>query len=67
MKQNRTEIGEEIHALLGRIVSGILQPGEAVTVQDIISALHQQSLQTACEKTRLICEQAIRILAHKLH
>ncbi|CRH29227.1 biofilm development regulator YmgB/AriR family protein [Pantoea ananatis] len=68
MKQNRTEIGEEIHALLGRIVSGILQPGEAVTVQDIISALlHQQSLQTACEKTRLICEQATRILAHKLH
>ncbi|WP_264253782.1 hypothetical protein [Pantoea ananatis] len=48
-------------------MSGILQPGEAVTVQDIISALHQQSLQTGCEKTRLTCEQAIRILAHKLH
>ncbi|MCW0352493.1 hypothetical protein IAQ00_12470 [Pantoea ananatis] len=67
MKQNGTEIGEDIHALLGKIVSGILQPGEAVTVQDIISALHQQSLQTGCEKTRLTCEQAIRILAHKLH
>ncbi|MBW1212128.1 hypothetical protein C7431_101408 [Pantoea allii] len=67
MKQDRTEIGEEIHALLGRIVSGILQPGETVTVQEIISALHQQSVLTECEKTRLTCEQAIRILAHKLH
>jgi len=67
VKQDRTEIGEEIHALLGRIVSGILQPGETVTVQEIISALHQQSVLTECEKTRLTCEQAIRILAHKLH
>lgn len=67
MKQDKTDPGEEIHALLGKIVSGILQPGETLAVQDIISALHQQSLQTASEKTRLTCERAIRILAHKLH
>ncbi|KGD82547.1 hypothetical protein C7434_1018 [Pantoea sp. PNA 14-12] len=67
MKHDRANIGEEIHALLGRVVSGILQPGKTLTLQEIIGALHQQSLQTSCKTTRQTCEEAIRILAHKLH
>jgi len=58
VKDEDSDITEEIRALVGRVVTRILRPDEALTVQE---------LRSTDSKTKVACEKAIRILAKKLH
>jgi hypothetical protein len=67
VKDEDSDITEEIRALVGRVVTRILRPDEALTVQELIGALYRLSLRSTDSKTKVACEKAIRILAKKLH
>ena len=40
MNHNETADNQEVYALLGRVVAQLLQPGEALPLQEIIGALY---------------------------
>jgi hypothetical protein len=61
------DITEEIRALVGKVVTRILRPDEALTVQELIGALYRLSLRSTDSKTKIACQKAIHILAKKLH
>jgi len=67
VKDEDTDITDDIRALVGRVVSHILRPDEALSVQELIGALYRLSLRSSDSKTKSACEKAIRILAKKLH
>jgi len=66
---NHNEIAdnEEVYALLGRVVAQLLQPGEALPLQEIIGALYRTGASAEDPATEEACERAIRLLASKLN
>ena len=57
----------ELHALLGKIVVGMLSPDIGLSLHELIEALHRMSANADSEKTRLQCSQLIDNLMRKMH
>jgi len=57
----------ELHALLGKIVVGMLSPDIGLSLHELIEALHRMSVNADSEKTRLQCSQLIDKLMRKMH
>lgn len=67
VNHNETADNQEVYALLGRVVAQLLQPGEALPLQEIIGALYRAGARAQDEETKAACERAIRLLASKLN
>jgi len=67
VNHNETADNQEVYALLGRVVAQLLQPGEALPLQEIIGALYRAGACAEDPKTEAACERAIRLLASKLN
>ncbi|RPD98068.1 hypothetical protein BBB56_16000 [Candidatus Pantoea deserta] len=67
MKHDDAADSDEIYALLGRVVAQILQPGEALPLQEIIGALYRTGQRSGDPAIQAACERAMRLLASKLH
>jgi len=57
----------ELHALLGKVVVGILSPDIGLSLHELVEALHRMSANADSEKTRLHCIQLIDKLMRKMH
>lgn len=66
MKHDDPVDNEKIHALLGRVVAQILQPGEALPLAELIGALYRTGIVSGDPEVRQRCEHAIRLLIRKL-
>jgi len=67
VNHNDAADNQEVYALLGRVVAQLLQPGEALPLQEIIGALYRAGAHAEDPETEAACERAIRLLASKLN
>ncbi|MDU5782288.1 MAG: hypothetical protein E6Z83_15995 [Pantoea sp.] len=67
VNHNETADNQEVYALLGRVVAQLLQPGEALPIQEIIGALYRAGACADDPEIEAACERAIRLLASKLN
>ncbi|MGJ0193300.1 hypothetical protein ACR6A7_13265 [Pantoea sp. RRHST58] len=67
MNHNETADNQDVYALLGRVVAQLLQPGEALPIQEIIGALYRAGARAEDPEIKAACERAIRLLASKLN
>ncbi|ERH62613.1 MULTISPECIES: hypothetical protein [Pantoea] len=67
MKHDELEDADEIYLLLGKVVTQIVQPGETLSVQQIIGALYRTGLRSENPAIQQACDNAIRLLAKKLN
>ena len=67
LKNNTHDISDEVCALAGRIVTGLLSAGNAVTPERLIQALYQLSETTGDAESRLDCLELIQRLMKKMH
>ena len=67
LKNNTHDISDEICALTGRVVAGLLAAGSSVTPEMLIQALYQLSKTTDDDGDRLNCLELIKRLMKKMH
>jgi hypothetical protein len=67
VRQDDSEDAEAMHALLGDVITQILKPGEALSLQEIIGALYRTGLRSDSPGVQQACEKVIRLLAKKMN
>ena len=67
MKDDDESARVEINAIIGKIVSALLKPGEVLDVHQLIGSLYRLSNRTDDAKIKESCLAAIRLLANKMH
>lgn len=67
MKKYEPGIPDEIYAVIGRVVTGLLTPDNVIHLQEITDRLHRLSEETHDMQTRCHCLKVIKMLTRKMH
>lgn len=61
------DTAEDVYAVIGTVVAILLKPDQQLTLHEIINALHNMGRNTETQEIGYACDEAIKLLARRMH